>query len=139
MIPPDDSDLLRNFLFHLRTPLSSVKGASQLAKQWSGKIPISVLNWLEKWKPAVERWISAEESAHSYLRDEYQHDWKRIINEMAEDMQDVSTAFAEGKTLEIPESPECNMIIELALDGGFKYLNSVIQPILRKDYQHLLQ
>ena len=138
MILPDDSDLLRNFLFHLRTPLSSVKGASQLAKQMKERLPASLLDWLDRWTPFVERWISAEENVHSYLRDKYHHDWKRIIDEIAEDMQDVSTAFAEGQALEIPESPEGNMIMELALDGGFRYLNGIIQPILRKDYQHLL-
>lgn len=137
MIPPDDSDLLRNFLFHLRTPLSSIKGASQLAKQLQEKISVSVSDWLENWRPAVERWISAEEKAHLFFRDGEAHDWKHIIYEMAENLTDVSIACAEGQTLETPESPEGKMIVRLALDGGFEYLNMIIQPILRKDYQHL--
>lgn len=133
----DSSDLLHNFLFHLRTPLHSIKGASRLAKQMKETLSPNLLGWLDKWIPSVERWIFAEENAHVSIQDGNEHDWKLIVYEMAEDMKDVSTAFTEGKSLEIPESPESKMIIKLALDG-FKYLNGIIQPILRKDYQHLL-
>ena len=139
MSSSDSLDLLHNFLFHLRTPLSSIKGASQLAKQMKEKVPINLLEWLDKWIPSVERWISAEETVHVSLQDGKQHDWKLIVYKMAEDMQNVSTALTEGQALKISESPETKMIIELALDGGFRYLNGIIQPILRKDYQHLLQ
>ena len=134
-----DSDLLHNFLFHIRTPLSSIKGASRLAKQMNENLPISLLNWLDRWTPSVERWISAEEKVQISLQDSKQHDWKQIVYEMAKDMQDISTAFAEGQDLESPESPEGTIIMKLAFEGGFKYLSGIIEPILRKDYQHLLQ
>jgi hypothetical protein len=60
----DGSDLLHHFLFHLRTPLSSIRSATQVAKH-NEKIPVNLINWLEKWQPSVESWISAEEKAHS--------------------------------------------------------------------------
>ena len=134
----DGPFLLSKFLFHLRTPLSGIKGASQLARHMNKNLPANLLNWLEKWNPAVERWIIAEEKAHTFLRDGEEHDWKQIIYEMAEDMKDVSIALAEGQTLEIPESPEGEMIISLAVRGGFQYLNGIIQPILIREFQHLL-
>ena len=133
-----DSYLLHKFLFHLRTPLSGIRGASLLAKQMHEKLPKSLFTWLEKWRPAVEKWLSAEVTAHSYFRDGEAHDWKEIIYEMAENMKDVSVAYIEGQDLEVPESPEGKMIVRLALDGGFKYLNGIIQPILNRDFQHLL-
>ena len=126
----NSSGLLHSFLFHLRTPLSSIKGASQVAKQRHEKIPVSVLNWLEKW-------ISAEEKAHSFLRDGAAHNWEQIVFEMAENMKDISTAFAEAKSLETPESVDGKMVFELA-SHAIEYLNNIIQPILSRDYQHLM-
>lgn len=137
MVSPNDLYLLSNFLFHLRTPLYSFKGALQLANQMQEKIPVSVFNWLEKWASAVDRWISAEEKAHSFIKDGAVHDWKQIVYDIAENMEDVSIAYAEGKSLEMPESPEGKMIVNLALGNGFKYLNEIIQPILSRDYSHL--
>lgn len=133
----NSSGLLHSFLFHLRTPLSSIKDASQVAKQRHEKIPVSVLNWLEKWKPAVDRWISAEERAHSFLRDGAAHNWEQIVFEMAENMKDLSIAFAEAKSLETPESADGKMVFELA-SHAIEYLNNIIQPILSRDYQHLM-
>jgi hypothetical protein len=132
----DDSDLLRKFTFHLRTPLYGIKGALQLATLMSENAPMSLRNWLEKWKPSVERWISAEEKTHLLLHDGETHNWKQLIYEMAEDMKDVSIAFTEGQKLEIPESPEGKMIIKMAV-GNFEYLNKIVQPILGRDYHHL--
>ena len=96
MVSSKDSYLLSNFLFHLRTPLYSFKGALQVAKQMQEKIPVSVFNWLEKWIPAVDMWISAEEQAHSF-KDGEVHDWEQIVFEMAENMRDLSIAFTEAK------------------------------------------
>ena len=132
----DDSDLLRNFTFHLRTPLYGIKGALQLATLMNKNTPTSLRNWLEKWKPSVERWISAEEKTHILLHDGEIHNWKQLIYEIAEDMKDVSIALAEGQGLEIPETPENEMIIKMAV-GNFEYLNKIVQPILSRDYHHL--
>jgi hypothetical protein len=132
----NSSGLLHSFLFHLRTPLSSIKDASQVANQMQKKIPVSVFNWLEKWKPAVDRWISAEEKAHSF-KDGEGHDWKQIVFEMAENMKDLSIAFDEAKALEMPESADGKMVFELA-SHAIEYLNNIIQPILSRDYQHLI-
>lgn len=138
MVPPDDSDLLYSFLFHLRTPLYSIKSASQLAGQMPEKVSVNVVNWLEKWKPTVEIWISAEEKAHSFFRDGEVHDWKQIIYEMAENMKNLSIAFDEAKALETSESAEGKMVFELAFHG-IEYLNNLIQPIRNRDYQFLLK
>jgi hypothetical protein len=137
MSSSDDSYLLHNFLFHLRTPLYSFKGAFKLAKQWNGKIPVSLLKWLEKWTTSVDMWISAEEKAHSFSRDSETHDWEQIVFEMAENMKDVSIAFSEAKALEIPESTEGAMIFEMAFHG-IENLNNLIQPIRNRDFQFLL-
>ena len=137
MVSPNDSYLLSNFLFRLRTPLYSFKGALQFANQMQEKMPVSVFNWLKKWMPAVEMWISAEEKAHLY-KDGEVHDWKQIVFEMAENMKDLSIAFDEAKALEMPESAEGKMVFELALHG-IEYLNNIIQPIRNRDYQFLLQ
>jgi hypothetical protein len=137
MALPKDSYLLTNFLFHLRTPLYSFKSALQLAKPWNEKIPISVLNWMEKWKPAADTWISAEEQAHSFFRDNEVHDWEQIVFEMAENMKDLSIAFSEAKALDVPESTEGKMIFEMAFHG-IEHLNNLIQPIRNRDYQILL-
>ena len=133
------SYLLHNFLFQLRTPLYSIKSAWQLAKQWKEKIPANIIDWLEKWMPAVEQWVSSEEKAHMFLEDGEIHDWEQIVYEMANDMKDISVAFAEGQALNISGLPECESINKLALDGGFKYLTGIIQPILGRDFHHLLQ
>lgn len=138
MASPNESALLYHFLFNLRTPLYAIKGASQVAKHRSENIPVPLLQWLDKWEPLVERWISAEEKAHTFLRDGAEHDWKQIVYEMADAMKDVSTALAEGQALEIPETREGEMIFNLTLCGGFKYLNEIVQPILNRDFQHLL-
>jgi hypothetical protein len=134
----NNSYLLNTFLFHLRTPLYSFKSAFQVAKQIPEKMPVSVLNWMEKWIPEVERWISSEEKAHSFKRDGEAHDWEQIVFEMAENMKDLSVAFAEAKALEMPESPEGKRMFELALHG-IEYLNNLVQPIRKRDYQFLLQ
>jgi len=132
-----DSFLLHSFLFHLRTPLASIKGASQAARNMPD-IQVDVISWLEKWLPSIEGWIVAEEKAHLLLRDEQEHDWEQIVYEMAKNMKDVSFAYAEGASLDLPESPNGKMIFNLTLGGGFRYLNEIIQPILNKDFQHVL-
>ena len=94
-------------------------------------MPVNVLNWLEKW-------ISAEANVHLFLSDGDVHNWEQIVFEMAENMKDVSIAYAEAKALELPESAEVRMVVELALNEGIEYLNNVIQPIQNKDFRHLL-
>lgn len=89
--------------------------------------------------PKVERWISNEEKAHVFLRDDEVHDWEQIVYEMADEMKEILVANDEGQSLDIPESLEGKSIIKLALDGGFGYLNGIIQPILNRDFHHLLQ
>jgi len=138
MSSSDSSYLLSSFLFHLRTPLSSIRSASQVATHMKEEVPTELFDWLERWKPSVERWISAEEKAHIFLRDDETHNWEQIVYEMAEDMKDISIALTEGQFLEIPETPEGEMIFRLTLSGGFEYLNGIIQPILSRNFQHLL-
>jgi hypothetical protein len=52
-------------------------------------------------------------------------------------MKNVSVAYAEGESLQFPQSPEGEGIFTLS--SGFKYLNGIIQPILNRDFRHLLQ
>jgi hypothetical protein len=138
MSSQDDSGLLNIFLFHLRTPLSSIRSASQVAIHMKEKVPANLFDWLEKWKPLVERWIAAEENAHKLFSDGEKHDWERVVYDMAKDMKEVSIALSEGLALEVPDSPESEMILSLTLKGGFNYLNGIIQPILNRDFKHLL-
>ena len=139
MSSSNSSYLLHTFLFHLRTPLYSIKSAWQLAKHWDEKVPKNVIIWLEKWMPEVERWISNEKRAHVFFSDGAIHDWEQIVYEMADEMKDIVVAYGEGQTLDVSDSSEVKLIIKLALDGGFKYLDGIIEPILNKDFHQLLQ
>jgi len=131
------SILLTSFLFHLRTPLYSIRGASQVIKNMPD-MQGEVINWLEKWLPTIEKWIAVEEKAHLFLRDEQEHDWEQIVYEIANDMKDVSIAYSEGLALKFPESSNSKTIFDLTLGGGFRYLNEIIQSILKQDFQYVL-
>ena len=134
-----DSNLLHNFLFHLRTSLSGIDGASKLAKQIHETMPVSVLSWFEKWKPLVDTWLSNEEKAHSYFTDGEDHNWEQIVFEMAQNMKNVEIAYSDAKSLEVEElnTNTSKLVVELVLQG-MRHLNKIIQPILSKNYRHLL-
>ena len=137
--PSNDSYIMHVFLFQLRTALSVILGASRYAKHLNDGIQVGVRLWLEKWDPVIERWYSAENAAHLLLEDGDVNDWEQVIHEMAENMKDVSIACAEGQCLDVPESSEGKMVFKLAMESGFEHLNKLIQPILNRDYHHLLQ
>ncbi len=103
MSATDSSFLFHTFLFHLRGSLYSIENASQVVRHHPDKIPVSTLNWFEKWIPLVEKWISAERQSHSLLYDGEEHDWENILHRMAENMKDISIAYAEVGRLEVPE------------------------------------
>ena len=137
MSPSDSSDLLYKFLFHLRGGLSSIRGAAQMAKHHSEKMSVSVLNWLEKWIPEIEKWVSDEEKAHLFFHDCEKHDWEQILHDMAEKMKDISIACVEVKDLEVPESFEGKYVIEAVMDGS-EHLNKLVQSVRSRNYQYLL-
>ena len=137
--PPDDAYIMYVFLFLLRTTLSGIRSASSVIRLRKVEVPEDVRRWLEKWSPKVEEWAVAETNAHLWLDDGKFHDWKQMIFGMAENMKDVSVAYVEGQNLRAPESPEGEMIFNLALENGFGRLNMIIQPILQRDFRHLEQ
>src|SRR5574341_1957513 len=138
MSPSDSSDLLYKFLFHLRGGLSSIKSASRMARQHPEKMPISALNWFEKWMPVVESWISDEEQSHPLFHDGEEHNWEQILHDMAENMKDISIACTEVEKLEVPEWYEgewkipIQWVIESAT-SGCEHLVTVIRSVQSKD------
>lgn len=144
MGPSDSSDLLYKFLFHLRGALSSIMNASQMARQHPEKMPITTLNWFDKWMPVVERWISDEEQSHRLFYDSEEHNWEQLLHDMAENMKDISTAYAEAEKLEVPESGEAEwkILITWVVESatrGCEHLDIVIRSVQSKDYQYLWQ
>jgi len=140
----DSSGLLYKFLFHLRGALYSIENASQMTRHHPEKMPVSALNWFEKWMPVVESWISDEKNSHSLFHDGEVHDWNRILQDMAENMKDISIAYAEAKELEEPESGEGEwlILIKWVIDSvimGCEHLTKSIQSVQSMDYQYLLQ
>lgn len=136
MNPSDSSDMFYKFLFHLRGALYSIKNGSRMARQNPEKMPISVLNWFEKW-------ISNEEQSHRLFHDGKEHDWEQILYDMAENMKDISIAYADVEKLEVPESGEGEWIIliEWVIESaviGCEHLGKAIQSVQSKDYQYLL-
>ncbi len=138
MYPPDNSFLLNKFLFHLRVPLYAIQNASQVAKQYPEKMSISALNWLEKWMPVIDEWISDVERSRLLFHDGEEHGWDQILHNMAENMKDIAVACAEALNLEAHESHEGNLVVGLALNGS-GYLNKLVQAVRSKDYQYLLR
>jgi len=130
---------MHGFLFQIRTALSSILGASRMAKQLKEEISVDMHAWLERWNPVVEDWYSAENDAHLLLEDGAVHDWEQVVYDMANRMKDVSAAYLEGRNLAIPESPNGKMVFKLAMESGFEYLNKLILPILGRDFRFLLQ
>ena len=144
MSSSDRSYLLHKFLFHLRGALSSIKSASQMSKYHPEKLSVSALNWLEKWMPTLERWKSDEEKSHVFFHDGEEHDWEQILDDMAENMKDISIAYTEAKEIEAPKSGEGEWVILIewvieSVISGSEHLNKVVQSVRNKDYHYLLQ
>ena len=138
-IPSNDPYIMHVFLFQLRTSLSAVLGASRITRKLNHEVSEDVRIWLERWKPAVEKWEIAMNDASALLEDDHDHDWEQIIYEVAQSMKDVSIAYSEGKELDHPTTPKGKMIFQLALESGFEHINKLIEPILNRDYSYLLK
>lgn len=106
-------------------------------------MPISALNWFEKWMPLIENWISDEQQSHTLFHDGKEHDWEQILHDMAENMKDISIAYTEAEKLEAPESGEgeWKILIKWVIESvimGCEHLDKNIRAVFSKDYQHLL-
>ena len=98
---------LHAFLFHLRTPLSSISGLAKLiesAEIPSDKLPSEAHAWLTKWLPNVETWLKSTYDLTEFYgksKDE-DHDWKALIQQLIITLEGVEIAAKEAN--EIPHS-----------------------------------
>lgn len=144
MSSSDSSFMFYTFLFQLRGSLYSIENASRMVRQHPEKMNVDILKWFDKWMPVVERWISDEKHSHSLFQDGEEHDWVQILHNMAENMKDISIAYAEVEKLEIPELNEdkwkllVNWVLESAT-RGCEHLDKAIQSVRSSNYQYLIQ
>lgn len=92
---------LTNFLFHLRTPLSSISAVSNITlgnNQLCNKMPQEVITCLEKWNPKVNFW-KAEVNELSGISESEERDWKNIIQNLILMLDGVETAAIEANAI----------------------------------------
>jgi len=116
---------LYEFLFHLRTPLASIRGAAQMAEhdeRLGSPVPADVRIWIGKWGPKIDTWLE-EVMALSALCGRSKpedHDWKKLIQNLISSLEGVEVAAKEANDIPFSDKEEserdgsqtvCRMII----------------------------
>jgi hypothetical protein len=116
---------LYEFLFHLRTPLASIRGAAQMAdhdERLGSPVPAEARAWIGKWGPKIDTWLD-EVMALSALcgrSKSEDHDWKKLIQDLISSLDGVEVAAKEASDIPFSVKEEsdqdgphmvCRMII----------------------------
>ena len=118
---------LHDFLFHLRTPLSSIRGAATLvdeAERLGSPFPLEAREWLGKWMPKVDVWLK-EVVELTYLCGESEpedHDWKKLIQHLISTLDGVEAAAKEANNIPLSEKAEPGDFVRMMVNS-IDYIN----------------
>ena len=109
---------LDEFLFHLRTPLASIRGAAAMANkaQIIGvSVPAEAHAWLHKWLPKVDIWLKkadelTELSGQVETEDQ---DWKGLIQQLISALDGVEVAAREAYDIPLAETEEPGDLVRM--------------------------
>jgi uncharacterized protein YacL (UPF0231 family) len=110
---------LLDFLFHLRTPLFSIRQVAKMtfeSKKLCNNMPNEVVAWLKKWSPKVEIWLAEvlELSEEPKTED---RDWKEIIQHLIITLNGVEAAAIEANDIAFSSEHEDRDFIELIISS----------------------
>ena len=113
---------LHEFLFHLRTPLASIRGAGALvnkAEIIGISVPPEAREWLNKWLPKVDIWLKAaveltELSEHVETED---RDWKGLTQQLISTLDGVEVAAKEAHDIPLAETEEPGNLLRMMVQS----------------------
>ncbi len=110
MMSNNSKSALHNFLFHLRTPLTSISGVKAMIEKdvvSKEKFPPEAYAWVSNWAPNVDIWLkTALDFTESYFakNDGEDHNWKALIQQLLSILEGVEIAAREAGN--IPHASE---------------------------------
>jgi hypothetical protein len=118
---------LNEFLFHLRTPLNSIRGTITLvdkAEVVGIKFSPEAREWLRKWAPKVDIWLNEViELTALYRNSEPQdHDWEKLMQHLLSTLEGAETAAREANDIPLSISEEPGDFVRMMVNS-INYIN----------------
>ena len=128
---------LHEFLFHLRTPLASIRGAAGLinkAEIVGNSVPPEAHEWLHKWLPKVNVWWREAIELTELLgqTEGEDHDWKGSIQQLISTLDGIEVAAREAQDIPLAERKEPGDLVRMMVQS----INYIYDHY--KDMQELL-
>ncbi len=102
-------------------------------------LPDKAPNWLESWRPRVERWrqVVRAFSERCKLDTEIEADWENAVAGLCQELADLETALAEAQAWpkDTPEEIGAHTSRIVRVLGGMEQYR---QALLRKEYKRLV-
>lgn len=133
----DDATFLKNILFDIRGCLTTLSGIAMLARDSTVNPPVTMTNWLKKWRPAIETWQQTQDTIrlqNSLSRNT--SNGEALIAELIAGLEYVPESAAEARTLSIPQSLLEKELVELALHT-IERLNLIYRLLISQEYKQI--
>jgi len=119
---------LHAFLFDLRTPLASIRGAALLidrAEMPDSLVPAEAREWLSKWLPKVDIWLkNAIELTELYAQSRAEdRDWKKLIQQLMSILEGVETAARDVKDIPLSGKESPGDVLHMIV-SSIEYINN---------------
>jgi hypothetical protein len=109
---------LDEFLFHLRTPLASLRGVAILVEKVEipgNPFPPEAREWINKWMPKVDLWLKkvTELTSMSGESKAEDHNWKDLIQDLISSFDGLEIAASEAHNIPLSEKSEPGDVVRM--------------------------
>jgi len=118
---------LKEFLFHLRTPLAGIRGAATLVskvEEVNNSFSLEAHEWLYKWIPKVDVWLKevVELTEICGIPTPEEQDWKRLIQHLISTLDGVETATREANKIPLSRTEKPGDVVRMMV-SSINYIN----------------